>query len=108
MSDISAVPVERDEFEFVPETVEDCWRHAWDGDTDAERTETLENLSALIDYCFNPSDDDAAQSAILERAVLAAASYIASLPCTCAPGDEDGPCGRCSALGRWHDVRCER
>lgn len=99
---------DRDEFASTPEAVEACWRGSFSGDDDAYRTELLEDLAATIDWCFNPRDDDVAVNSILIDAVLGAAAYIASLPCTCAPGDDDGPCDRCSALGRWHDESCER
>jgi hypothetical protein len=32
----------------------------------------------------------------------ATAAYVASLPCTCQPGYDHDPCGRCDAIGQWH------
>ena len=100
----------RDEFAFVPESYEACWRGAWSGDTPAENVEVLENISAAIDWCFNPRDDDASQDSILIDALLSASRFIADQPCGCDPADphEMGPCRRCEVLGRLADERQDR
>lgn len=41
-------------------------------------------------------------------AVAAVADYVRSLPCTCAPGCDDEPCGRCAALGQRHGTPVQR
>lgn len=76
-----------DEFDYVPSVVEDCWRGTFGGYDEAERVQALEEYAAAIDYCFNPKDGDGAQESLLIGAMLAAASFVASLPCTCTPGD---------------------
>ena len=50
---------------------------------------------------LNPRDGDEAEVALLIAAVSRVTAYVESLPCTCKPGPEDGPCGRCAALGQW-------
>jgi hypothetical protein len=50
---------------------------------------------------LNPPDGDEAEVGICITAIEGIAAYVASLPCTCKPGPEDGPCGRCNALGQW-------
>jgi hypothetical protein len=50
---------------------------------------------------LNPRDGDEAEVALCIAAVDRIAAYVTSLPCTCKPGPEDGPCGRCAALGQW-------
>lgn len=96
------------EFGFhTPDVVIACWEGTWSGDTEAERTEALELLSATIDFCFNPPDADQSCLSLLEDAVLRAGNYIAAQPCTCGDG-EDGSCPRCDALGRLCDKRLEQ
>lgn len=51
---------------------------------------------------LNPRDGDEAEESLCMSAVERAATYLRSLPCTCAPGYDDAPCGRCAALGLWH------
>lgn len=99
-----ATSEEHEAFGYVPESVEACWRGAWDDYDEADRKEQLENIAAAIDYCFNPPDDDADQGSILVDALLGAAAYVAAQPCTCT---EDA-CPRCVALGRFQDKPCER
>jgi len=50
---------------------------------------------------LNPRDGDEAEVALLIAAVARITAYVKSLPCTCKPGAENGPCGRCAALGQW-------
>ena len=50
---------------------------------------------------LNPRDGDEAEVSLLVAAVARVTAYVTSLPCTCKPGPEDGPCGRCAALGQW-------
>ena len=51
---------------------------------------------------LNPGDGDEAEVSLCIQAVERVAAYAASLPCTCTPGYDDGPCGRCAALGQRH------
>jgi hypothetical protein len=53
---------------------------------------------------LNPRDGDEAEVSLLIAAVARIIAYVKSLPCTCKPGPEDGPCGRCAALGQWHGL----
>lgn len=64
-------------------------------------------LDTAIEVAFNPRDDDIDQASIMVNAVLDAAAFIASLPCTCDVPDGD-PCDRCSVLGRFGDVELSR
>ena len=86
------------------------WTGAWDGDDLSECRVELERLGDVIDERFNPADSDYDQGYILRLAVVNAADYIESQPCTCPSEDDDAdePCDRCCALGRWHDVRVSR
>ncbi len=93
------------EWEFVPESQVRVWEHAWDGYPRGEQTEALERLSATVDFAFNPGDGDGDQGSILEAAVLGAARFISSHPCTCT---EDEDCDRCHALGRSSNKRHDR
>jgi hypothetical protein len=56
---------------------------------------------AVIEH-LNPPDGDEAEVSICVTAVENIAAYVGSLPCACAPGYDDEPCGRCTALGQWH------
>lgn len=51
---------------------------------------------------LNPPDGDEAEVGICISAIAGIAAYVASLPCTCSPGYDDEPCGRCEALGQRH------
>ena len=62
---------------------------------------------AVIDE-LNPRDGDEAEVHLCTDAVRNIAAYVRSLPCTCKPGPEDGPCGRCAALGQWCGERVGR
>jgi hypothetical protein len=52
---------------------------------------------------LNPRDGGESEVSLCIGAVECAAEFIASQPCTCEPGWRTEPCGRCAALGRWHD-----
>jgi len=56
---------------------------------------------AVVEH-LGPRDGDEAEVALCITAVERAGKFIASLPCTCKPGYDDDPCGRCSVLGQWH------
>jgi hypothetical protein len=51
---------------------------------------------------LNPPDGEEAEAAICISAIDGIAAFVASLPCTCEPGHDGEPCGRCAALGQWH------
>jgi hypothetical protein len=51
---------------------------------------------------LDPRDDDAAEVSACMDAVERVANYVKSQPCTCTPGHDDEPCGRCAAIGQWH------
>lgn len=74
--------------------------HEADPFSDAYFRDVLGN--ALV-YLLNPPDDDAAFEHVVVQALVGAVEFIEEQPCTCAPGDDDSPCDRCAALGRWHD-----
>ena len=57
---------------------------------------------------LNPSDGDEAEVYLCRQAVERAAAFIESLPCTCKPGFDDDPCGRCAALGQRHGEPVQR
>jgi hypothetical protein len=57
---------------------------------------------------LNPRDGDEAEVYLLREAVEQVAGYVESLPCTCKPGYDDEPCGRCAAIGQWHGKPRER
>lgn len=62
---------------------------------------------AVIEH-LNPPDGDEAEIGICISAVAAVADYVRSMPCTCAPGCDDEPCGRCAALGQRHGTPVQR
>jgi hypothetical protein len=70
-------------------------------------------LADKIIKCFNPPDDDAAEIAIMLKAVEAAAKFIRDeTDCECQldydPEDMAEACNRCEVLGRRRDVQVER
>ena len=56
---------------------------------------------AVLEH-LNPPGDDVAEVAICVSAVERIAGYVRSLPCTCGPGYDYPPCGRCAVVGQWH------
>jgi hypothetical protein len=59
-------------------------------------------LADAVEEHLNPPDGDEAEVSLCMNAVEQIADFVRSLPCTCAPGYDDEPCGRCRALGQWH------
>ena len=86
-----------------------------DPETDACACEPLGDVvcdyrllaDAVIEH-LNPGDDDAAEVAICIDAIASIAAYVESLPCTCEPGYDNEPCGRCAARGQWHGKPVQR
>ena len=60
---------------------------------------TAERISgtAMSAWLFALTPADPGATSVHDRLT----AYVQSLPCTCAPGPYDGPCGRCAALGQW-------
>ena len=56
---------------------------------------------AVVDE-LNPKDGDEGEESLCIDAIERVAAYVRSLPCTCTPGYDDEPCGRCEAIGQWH------
>jgi hypothetical protein len=72
--------------------------------------EDYEPLRDAIVAALNPRDDDAAEVAILIRAVEDARDFIAGRPCLCTPDDikDYRPCDRCQTIGRLGDRPMDR
>jgi hypothetical protein len=80
-----------------------------------EAEDVANELALAVMWCFNPPDEDGAQSEILLGALFAARDYIAAQPCRCekidcgGPEPEyDDPCPRCQVLGRLADEGVSR
>ena len=60
-------------------------------------------LADVVTVRLNTLADAENEAGICIEAVNGIADYVESLPCTCIPGyGDDGPCGRCRALGWWY------
>jgi hypothetical protein len=57
-------------------------------------------LADAVEGELNPPDGDGAEVDICITAVVRIAEFVRGLPCTCTPGDDGEPCGRCDALGQ--------
>lgn len=83
-----------------------AWEHALDefpgADPDDIRVSHAYVTKAIM-YGLNPPDDDAAFESVLVAQLTRAVGFILAQPCTCKPGDDDGACDRCDAVGRWHN-----
>ena len=92
----------------VPEHLIELYKTCYQ--PDAEGLDAAAYFAAAIDHAFNPRDGDEAQEFLLVNALLNAARWIEAQPCGCDPVDpwQDGPCGRCDALGRINNHPIER
>lgn len=83
-------------------------------ESDFGNAKSYEWLRTIVELCFNPADEDAAEEEILERAISGAAMFIERQPCTCKTSHPEGlryavpygdgdQCERCSLLGRYFD-----
>jgi len=62
-------------------------------------------LADVVIARLNTLADEENEAGICIEAVHGIAGYVETLPCVCEAGYDsaDGCCGRCRALGRWHD-----
>jgi hypothetical protein len=65
-------------------------------------------LADAVEDALNVRDGDEAEVSLCIDAVENVAAYVRSLPCTCAPGYDEEPCGRCAAIGQWHGEAQQR
>jgi hypothetical protein len=65
-------------------------------------------LAGAVTRRLNTLADEENEAGICVEAVNGIADYVASLPCACEAGYDGEPCGRCRALGRWHDTPMRR
>ena len=61
-------------------------------------------LADVVIGRLNTLADEENEGGICVEAVRGIADYVETLPCACVPGYDGEPCGRCRALGRWHDT----
>ena len=59
-------------------------------------------LADVITRRLNTLDDKENEAGVCAEAVNGIADYVEALPCTCEPGYDGEPCGRCRNLGQWH------
>ena len=72
-------------------------------DTVIVRDPRYRTLAGVVIQRLNTLADEENEAGICIEAVNGIADYVQSLPCVCVPGYDGEPCGRCRALGRWHD-----